>query len=537
MMSFGVKERSMTKTSHVSRLAVIPVAILTTFCLGWQLTRSGPSSSGPDDKVSAQPAKKAKLADPVVREYWIALENVGAWDTAPNPNRMTGQNENQFQIQIIDPDRGRLLAGPTVPDALVYRRYKPPAAPGQDPFQPNNRDDRKVNPWDLNELSPSDPNYKGSIPGPILECNVGEPGVGETILVHFKNLDRRIKDPDDQTKDLPFPRRLHSLHTHGIVFQIEHDGAFPLSPIDKSQPIEKAEQDAWTKAYNGKTDAFLNPDDGKLYKRGDRVPPEGTFTYRWNTFGWPSTAGVWLYHDHSVDDSITNTLGSIGILIVHNPKDLDDVAYQLPDGTPAQDLPNGEINGSLKQNKDPTLFVNPPANALYLQLYHDMRPAVAINGRRFLGNTPTLIAGDNTKMRFGVVGMAASTLHTFHLHGHRWVLPGPSGGKVGGETPIGTGVQVSPLDRGVSQFEDTKVFSAANSFVFTIRHGTFMGPPLNPSTGARGEWHMHCHMLSHMDQGMMGSLLVIGPNQPFRDLSENDFPISVNRVRHIRPNP
>jgi hypothetical protein len=36
------------------------------------------------------------------------------------------------------------------------------------------------------------------------------------------------------------------------------------------------------------------------FKKGDRVPPGGTFTYTWQTFGWPTTAGVWLYHDHSI---------------------------------------------------------------------------------------------------------------------------------------------------------------------------------------------------------------------------------------------
>jgi hypothetical protein len=138
-----------------------------------------------------------------------------------------------------------------------------------------------------------------------------------------------------------------------------------------------------------------------------------------------------------------------------------------------------------------------------------------INGRQYLGNTPTVIAGTRTKMRFGVVAMANTTVHTFHLHGHRWVLPGPAGGKVGGEPPgphPGNGVQVSPLQRAVSQFEDTKVFGAGNSFVFTVNEGSLFGPPLGDSIG---EWHMHCHLLGHMSEphGMMGSLLVVGDKE------------------------
>jgi plastocyanin len=99
-----------------------------------------------------------------------------------------------------------------------------------------------------------------------------------------------------------------------------------------------------------------------------------------------------------------------------------------------------------------------------------------------------------------VVGMGSGQ-HTFHLHGHRWVIPGPDG------TDPGT-IQNSPQVRAVSQFEDTRIFGPANSFAFTIQQdqGSFMGA--FPGT-AFGEWHMHCHVLSHMMSGMMGSLLVV----------------------------
>jgi plastocyanin len=111
------------------------------------------------------------------------------------------------------------------------------------------------------------------------------------------------------------------------------------------------------------------------------------------------------------------------------------------------------------------------------------------------------------------------------LHGHRWVVPGParsaaqpiptaSGDFVGGETSLpGEGVQNSAMTKGVSQFEDTKIFGPANSFSFTINEGSFMGPPL-VGIGAVGEWHMHCHVLSHMSDGMMGSLLIIDDSEP-----------------------
>jgi plastocyanin len=126
-----------------------------------------------------------------------------------------------------------------------------------------------------------------------------------------------------------------------------------------------------------------------------------------------------------------------------------------------------------------------------------------INGRKYLGNTPTMIVGANTKMRFGVVGMGSDT-HTFHIHSYRWVLTGPDG-----TNPAA--LQSSPQVRGVSQLEDTRLLGPANSFAFTIQQGSFFGAPPEPP-GPLGEYHMHCHVLAHMMDGMMGSLLLVGPS-------------------------
>ena len=110
-------------------------------------------------------------------------------------------------------------------------------------------------------------------------------------------------------------------------------------------------------------------------------------------------------------------------------------------------------------------FVMPPMKALYLQLYHTLNGVgtMMINGRTYMGNTPTMVAGRETRMRFGVVGMgnSGSGFHTFHIHGHRWIIPGPQGNTPGA-------IQGSPQVQAVSQFEDTRIFGPANSFVFTI---------------------------------------------------------------------
>ena len=412
----------------------------------------------------------------VERHYWIQLEP-HVWDTQPNNiNRMDGSVPTRF----------------IVPDALILRRYtKDWAAP----------DDRKINPWDLNE---PDPTGTGTIPGAVLECNVGQPGVGEVLVVHFRNGDNRT--------GLDLGTRTHSLPPHGVVFPTIYDGAYPLSPPDKSQPIAAGdpEEAAWKQVcVTG-------------FKQGDRVPPGGSFVYRWSTFGWPSTAGVWLYHDHSVQDAASTLRGAIGFIVVHNENDKNDV--------PCQDLPGGEPNGSLTVTGADGVerFVAPPGKALYLQLFHELRADLSkddgslINGRRHLGNTPTLIGGVDTQMRFGVGAMNLNDTHTFHIHGHRWVVPGPLGGDTGGAPPPGAGVEISVLDQAVSQFEDTKLLGPANTFVFTINHKSFMGPPLEMK---KGEWHMHCHVLDHMENdGMMGSLLIVAEGDPV-DLPSGTVPM------------
>lgn len=429
----------------------------------------------------------------------------------------------------------------------------------------------------------------------LLECNVGD-----QVIVHFRNMDQRAG------KDVK--TRAHSLHPHGFVFAPTSDGAYPLSPPDPAQPVG-AEAALW--AAVGVTD----------FRKADRVPPGGTYTYTWNTFSWPTTAGVWLYHDHSICDMDNVQLGAIGIIVIHNPADADDVI--------APPLPGGSVNGSplrwncfpfpidvavlphdlnklgltagahssglhsqaamagmaqgkvsepaaarknkgAKHDKDEqacehcelcehcedcthcdhdeeaplaalsvrrgdTLleldrdlnffrrfcfrhFRTPPDKALYLQLFHNLAGGamMCINGRKYLGNTPTVVAGPDTKMRFGVVGMGNSDgFHTFHLHGHRWVIPGPDG-----NNPIA--IQGSVQNKAVSQFEDTRTFGPANSFSFTINQGSFMGSLRPPVAPAVGEWHMHCHVLNHMMDGMMGSLLVVRGGELFFGLPSGE---------------
>jgi FtsP/CotA-like multicopper oxidase with cupredoxin domain len=94
----------------------------------------------------------------------------------------------------------------------------------------------------------------------------------------------------------------------------------------------------------------------------------------------------------------------------------------------------------------------------------------AINGRAYAGNTPTPRAAVGQDVAFNVLTLG-SELHTFHIHGHRW------------QDAAGANVDA---------------------------------PDLNPSQGLRvrfredapGRWLYHCHVMSHMEQGMVGYYLV-----------------------------
>jgi FtsP/CotA-like multicopper oxidase with cupredoxin domain len=109
--------------------------------------------------------------------------------------------------------RTRTMYKPLSQDALILRRYTANwAAP----------DDRKVNPWDLNEPDPTDNGTMGTVPGAVIECDVGD-----KVVVYFRNNDTRLGKA--------LKARTHSLHPHGFVFAPTSDGAFPLSPPDSTR--------------------------------------------------------------------------------------------------------------------------------------------------------------------------------------------------------------------------------------------------------------------------------------------------------------
>ena len=89
----------------------------------------------------------------------------------------------------------------------------------------------------------------------------------------------------------------------------------------------------------------------------------------------------------------------------------------------------------------------------------------SIDGRAFVGNTPVFTAFTGQLVQWDVMAMG-SEHHTFHVHGHRW------------------------RERGTAV--DTKTVGPAESFRIRWREE-------DPGT-----WLYHCHVETHMEQGMIG---------------------------------
>jgi manganese oxidase len=193
-----------------------------------------------------------------------------------------------------------------------------------------------------------------------------------------------------------------TLHPHGVKYNPEYDGAYL----------------------------------GAFTRAGGFIAPGEEFTYTWECT--PESVGVWPYHDHGPNHTLNSFRGLFGAIIVR------------PKGAPAPDVEQVLVFHSFA----PQVTGGLPRNFQ------------AVNGRSFVGNTPTIRAKAGQRVAIHAIG-GDNMYHTFHLHGHRW------------KDPNGTFVD----DPG---FGPNEVVTAQ----FTED---------NP-----GRWLWHCHVFSHQDMGMAG---------------------------------
>ncbi len=106
------------------------------------------------------------------------------------------------------------------------------------------------------------------------------------------------------------------------------------------------------------------------------------------------------------------------------------------------------------------------ADREYLVAFAPWHGFQTINGRAFVGNTPVFESRVGETVQWDVIAMG-DEFHTFHVHGHKW------------RTDAGTP-------------EDTRGLGPAESFRVRWKER------------APGTWLYHCHVETHMAQGMIG---------------------------------
>lgn len=160
---------------------------------------------------------------------------------------------------------------------------------------------------------------------------------------------------------------------------------------------------------------------------GAAVPPGGSFTYRLRA--GPRSYGVWPYHDHSTDMSASIDGGLYGAIVI---------------------LRRGE---------------RPPDRRFIVYLARN-NGYDTINGRAFVGNTPTFRSRVGETVEFDTLAIGEA-FHVFHIHGHRW------------------------LDRTATPV-DSELLGPSSVAVARFRED------------APGTWYYHCHVESHQHNGMIG---------------------------------
>ena len=123
----------------------------------------------------------------------------------------------------------------------------------------------------------------------------------------------------------------------------------------------------------------------------------------------------------------------------------------------------------------------------------DSLPSWCLNGRSFVGNSPTVIAASGQTIRWYVFNLDLSMgWHNFHTHGMRWQLAGET-------------IDV----RSIGPAESFVVETRAPPVLLLPPHIAQHQPPHHHRHGARayhlrGDFLVHCHVEMHMMQGLAG---------------------------------
>ncbi|MEH2574713.1 galactose oxidase-like domain-containing protein [Bradyrhizobium sp. AZCC 1708] len=306
-------------------------------------------------------------------------------------------------------------------DAVVYREYLDPAftIPNTDPIAPA----------DINE-----PRYDRRVPGAVLYA---EPG--ERLFIHVLNAD-----------DFP-----HSFHVHGLVYGIDSDGSWPFGVADadgrRSDVICPGDEwcctfdvteetigawpfhDHYTDIYDHvnlglfgglivrdprccepdlEVPFFLHRLSGGAHGHGaghadtgfdsGTLSPGGTFAHAFPDEG----TFEYFCRFHPMQGIVRVTMGgpagaSVSIKDGPGRFDADDVTVR----------PGGIVTWT-HQGAEPHTVSQAAAAA---------KESLCINGRSFIGNTPTIRAKVGRRIRWYVFNLDLGMMwHNFHVHGQRF---------------------------------------------------------------------------------------------------------------------
>src|SRR3989442_3133279 len=117
-----------------------------------------------------------------------------------------------------------------------------------------------------------------------------------------------------------------------------------------------------------------------------------------------------------------------------------------------------------------------------------------LNGRAFVGNTPTVVADSGRRLRWYLFNLdIGGVWHSFHPHSARWRLPSPSGG-------AGDVHALSPVETFVT---DTEVPRAVR-LPCALEELQCDPPPDACRVRLKADFLFHCHIEEHMMAGLAG---------------------------------
>lgn len=307
-------------------------------------------------------------------------------------------------------------------DAVVYREYLDPSftIPNTAPIAPA----------DINE-----PRYDRRVPGAVLYA---EPG--ERLFVHVLNAD-----------DFP-----HSFHVHGLVYGIDSDGSWPFGVADadgrRSDAICPGDEWCYTFDVTEETigawpfhDHYGNIFDnanlglfGGLIVRDPRCPePDIEVPFFMHRLSGAAAHGHGAGEVDTGFDSGTLSPGGTFVHVFPDEGTFDYFCRFHPMQGIVRVVMGGLATASVSIKDGPGRFdandvtVRPGGTVTWAHQGaepHTVTQAAAaaaesmcVNGRSFIGNTPTIRAKAGRRIRWYVFNLDLGTLwHNFHVHGQRF---------------------------------------------------------------------------------------------------------------------